>query len=190
MAFREQLRTWAKGPWAYPVAGVIGFLEGSFLIIAVEPLLIPLLLARARTVWLLAAMPVIGNVLAALLMYALGAWLAEPVIEPFVAMINGQEDYAEALRRLRENGFWALFLVGVTPFPFQLGTAAAGAAGYSLPMFILAVAVSRGLRYYVFAALVRVAGARAEKLIDKYQMEIFIGGMVVFLALTVLLFVL
>ena len=190
MALREQVKRLAHGPWAYPIAGVIGFLEGSFIVVAVEPLLIPMMLARGRSIWLLTLCPIVGNVLAALLMYWFGATLAEPVIEPFARMIGAEDDYIQALGDLRENGFWALFLIGITPFPFQLGTAAAGAAGYSLGLFVPAVAVSLGLRYFVLAALVRVIGARVEGWLQKYELELFVGGMIVFLGLGALILLL
>jgi len=183
MTLRDQLKTWSQGPWAYPVAGTIGFLEGSFLIVAVEPLLIPMFASRKRTIWLLALMPAIGNIFAGLLMYALGAFLSGPVIEPLVAWMGAERDYARALEDLKENGFLALFLVGVTPFPFQVGTAAAGAAGYNLAMFVLAVAVSRGLRYLVLAGFVKLLGDRARDWIDRHQLEIFIAGLVLFFAI-------
>ncbi|MEZ6022460.1 MAG: VTT domain-containing protein [Hyphomonadaceae bacterium] len=161
---------------------MIGFLEGSFIVVAVEPLLIPMMLSRGRTLWLLALCPALGNIIAGLLMYWLGATMAEPVIEPLTRMLNAEQDYADALERLREHGFLALFLVGITPFPFQLGAAAAGAAGYPLLPFVAAVALSRGLRYLALAALVRIIGVRIQTWLEKYELEIFIGGTVTFSA--------
>lgn len=183
MALREQLKRWSQGPWAYPVAGTIGFLEGSFLIVAVEPLLIPMFASRKRTIWLLALMPVVGNIFAGLLMYALGAFLNGPVIEPLVSWMGAETDYENALQNLKDNGFVTLLLVGVTPFPFQVGTAAAGAAGYSLALFVLAVALSRGLRYLALAAFVKVLGDRAREWIDRRQLEIFVAGLALFVVI-------
>ncbi len=183
MSLRENFKEWTQGRWAYAGAGIIGFLEGSVLIIAPEPLLIPAMLSHKRTIWLFALLPALGNVAAGLLMYALGAYLAEPVIEPFVEWMGATEDYAGAINNLNDNGFLALFLVGVTPFPFQVGTAAAGAAGYNVLLFIAAVLISRSLRYLALAALVRIIGASAREWIEKHQFAIFVGGLVLFAAI-------
>lgn len=190
MSLRENFREWTQGRWAYAGAGIIGFLEGSVLIIAPEPLLIPAMLSHKRTIWLFALLPALGNVVAGLLMYALGAYLAEPVIEPFVEWMGATEDYQQAIDDLKANGFLALFIVGVTPFPFQIGTAAAGAAGYNLGLFILAVAVSRSLRYLFLAGLVRIIGASAREWIEKRHFEIFLLGLVLFAAVAVGMFLL
>ncbi len=185
---RASFKEWTQGRWAYAGAGIIGFLEGSILLIAPEPLLIPAMLSHRRTIWLFALLPALGNVVAGLLMYALGATLAEPVIEPFVQWLGAKQDYDQALNDLSDNGFIALFLVGVTPFPFQVGTAAAGAAGYNLGLFVLAVALSRSLRYLVLAALVRIAGQAAGDWMEKHQFEIFIGGIALFILIGAAMF--
>lgn len=190
MSLRENFKEWTQGRWAYAGAGIIGFLEGSVLIIAPEPLLIPAMLSHKRTVWLFALLPALGNVVAGLFMYALGAYLAEPVIQPFVEWMGATEDYEQAIKRLNDNGFIALFLVGVTPFPFQVGTAAAGAAGYNIFLFVLAVAVSRGLRYLALAALVRLIGASAREWIEDHQFAIFIGGLILFVIIGAAMFLL
>jgi uncharacterized membrane protein YdjX (TVP38/TMEM64 family) len=93
-----------------------------------------------------------------------------------------ENDYSLASLRLRENAFVALFLVGVTPFPFQVGTAAAGAAGVSLPVFIAALTISRGIRYLALAGLVMLIGSRAPGLIERDEKSIFIVGAVLFIA--------
>ncbi|MEZ6030117.1 MAG: VTT domain-containing protein [Hyphomonadaceae bacterium] len=136
--------------------------------------------SRKRTAWLLALPPALGNIVGGLIMYWLGAVLAEPVIDPMIAWMGAQSDYSDALDMLREDGFWALMIVGVTPFPFQVGTAAAGVAGYPLLPFVLAVGLSRSIRYLALVALVRVVGAQAREWIERRQLEIFGGGIVLF----------
>jgi len=184
---REKLRSLTHGPWAYPVAGFLGFAEASFLITPTEPLMIPMMASRGRTVWLLALCPVLGNILAGLLMYWLGATLAEPAIEPLVRWMDAENDYRNGLERLSDHGFLTLFFIGITPFPFQIGTAAAGVAGYPLGMFVLAVGLSRALRYFALAALVRIVGLRAQDWIERHELEIFAVGTLLFGALTIYL---
>ena len=97
-----------------------------------------------------------------------------------ISMFGAQETYDETLQKLREDGFTTLFMIGVTPFPFQVGVAAAGAAGFSVLLFIVAVAASRSIRFLVIATLVMIVGQSAEKLLKKYDVEIFVGGLLLF----------
>ena len=111
-----------------------------------EPVFIPMMVMKRKQAWLVALALLLGNVLGGLLIYWLGALLADDVIQPLISMFDAQQSYDETVRKLKEEGFTTLFMIGVTPFPFQVGVAAAGAAGFSVLLFIIAVAVSRSIR--------------------------------------------
>ena len=180
MGLRERLKSWAQGPWLYPVVWLIGVLEASFVLVPMEPLLIPIMAGRGQRVWLIAAVLVLGNIVAALIMYYLGANFHDAAIAPFMRFIGAEGAYGDMLETLREDGFWALVLVDLTPAPFQVAMAAAGAAAFPFGIFLLAVLLARGTRYFLLAALVLVIGARAQRWIDEHQVEIFVWGMVLF----------
>ncbi|HYD89394.1 MAG TPA: VTT domain-containing protein [Vitreimonas sp.] len=180
MGLRDRLRAWTRGPWVYPTSALIGFLEASFVLVPMEPLLIPVMAGRRRGVWSIAALLVAGNLLAAALLYWLGALLAPATVEPLVAAIGAHEAYASALENIRQRGFLALLLVDLTPIPFQVAMAAAGAAQFAFPLFLVAVVVSRGVRYFALAGLVLLIGRRAERWIDEHQLEIFIWSAIIF----------
>lgn len=187
-SFRSRISSWGKGPYAYPVAALIGFLEGSFVVVPMEPVFLPLMVLKRKKAWLIATFLLLGNVIGGLLMYWLGAILADDVIQPLVSMFDAQQSYDETVKTLREDGFATLFMIGVTPFPFQVGVAAAGAAGFSLPLFIAAVTLSRSIRFFVLAFLVMLIGERANDFLKKYEVELFIGGLVLFAAFAVYIF--
>lgn len=188
MSLRKDFRNWTRGRWAYAYAGALGYLEGTVLIVAPEPLLIPPMLAHKKTIWWFAALPALGNVFAGLTMYMLGAWLNEPVLQPFFEWIGATEQFESSLEDLKQNGFLALILVGLTPIPFQVGTAAAGAAGYNILLFVIAVGLSRSLRYAALAGLVRLLGAAARDWIEDHELEIFAGGLVIFVIIGAAMF--
>ena len=145
-----------------------------------EPLFIPLMALRRKTAFLVAAALLLGNVLGGLFMYWLGAVFAEEAIQPLVSMMDAQEAYQSTLDKIENNGFVTLFMVGITPFPFQAGVAAAGAAGYNLVLFTLAITLSRSIRYAAMALLVTIVGERAETIIRKHELELAIAGLVLF----------
>ncbi|MBL8549378.1 MAG: VTT domain-containing protein [Hyphomonadaceae bacterium] len=185
--FRESLRVWMAGPAVFPTAFALGFLESSIIFTPVEPLMIPVLASRRKEAWLIAACMAVGSVCGGALLYLLGALLSGPVIEPLVAWLNAEDAYARAAEELRTLSFWQLVLATGTPIPFQLEAAAAGAIGYVFAPFLTAIVVARGIRYSVLTILVLLVGARAGRLADKYQLEIFIGGLALFAALAIYL---
>ena len=188
MSFRDRLSSWGEGPWAYPVAVFIGFLEGSFIVVPMEPVFLPLMVLKRKKAWIVALALLLGNVIGGLLMYALGALLADEMIQPLVSMFDAQASYDQTIQDLRENGFTTLFMIGITPFPFQVGTAAAGAAGFSLILFVMAVSLSRAIRFLVLAFLVMIIGQRANDLLRKYEAELMIAGVVLFVGFALYLF--
>lgn len=169
--------------WTGPAASALGFFEGSFVIFPMEPLFIPMMATRHRRAWVVALWLLGGNVLGAVLMYAAGAFFLEPVAEPLFRLLGVEQEYEQASADLEENAFISLFLVGVTPFPFQVGTAAAGAVGVPLAVFLAAVSLSRGIRYMALAVLVMVIGSQARDFIERNERAILLYGVLLFILL-------
>lgn len=162
---------------------VISFLENSVLLFPMEPLFIPVMAARRKQAFFLAGLLTLGCVLGAAATYLAAAWLFDALVEPLMYATHVYGEYQAVQDDIRDNGFWAMFLIGITPVPFQLGTVAAGVAGMPFGEFVLAVALSRGLRYNAEAALVYVIGGKAEAFIEKYEVEIAVGCVLLFVGL-------
>ena len=188
MTLRERISNTARSPWAYPVSVLLGFLEGTFIIVAMEPLFIPLMAVRVKKAWAIVASLLLGNVLGALFMYAAGALIAGSDLVPWLGGGDALATYEEMSRRLEAEGFFALFAIGVTPFPFQIGTAAAGAVDFPIWLFILAISLSRAIRYFGLALIVTLIGARARDWLEKHELEIFVGGLLIFVLFGLIVF--
>ena len=182
---RKRVSEWGRGPWSLPVSVLIGIVENTLVVVPAEPVYMPIMALRRRTAWLVAAALLLGNVLGGLIMYWLGAVFAGDAIQPLVSMLDANATYEQAMEKIRSDGFVTLFMVGITPFPFQVGTAAAGAAGYSLPLFILAVTLSRSIRYFAEAGLVMLVGDKAEAIMKRHELEFMIVGGILFVAFIV-----
>ncbi|MAK60579.1 MAG: hypothetical protein CMK09_06345 [Ponticaulis sp.] len=185
---RQKLSRFLDGPWALPFCALIGFLENTIILFAMEPLFLPAMAARGRKAWQIAAALLVGNVIAAFAMYALGMWAGSAIIEPAFASFNATETYHELIGKLNEDCFWPLFMVGITPIPFQLGAAAAGAAGCSLLVFAAAITISRAIRYFTEAGIIMALGERGEKWIEQHELEIFVLGIGIFIGMAVMFF--
>jgi uncharacterized membrane protein YdjX (TVP38/TMEM64 family) len=60
-----------------------------------------------------------------------------------------------------------ILVKGLTPIPYKIVTIAAGAAGFNFPEFMLASLITRGARFFLLAALLRVFGEPIREFIER-----------------------
>jgi membrane protein YqaA with SNARE-associated domain len=155
--------------WPPVALFLASFAEAMIVPIPIEIVALPLMLARRHQVWLLATVTLAGNLAAALLGYGLGYFLFERFGETLMAVVGNGERLADFQERFETGGFLAIVVITVSPLPFQLATFAAGAAAYPLPLFLLAVTLARGVRYYGLALLVILLGGRLRELWRRWR---------------------
>lgn len=169
--------------------------EASFFPIPPDALLIALCMGAHRR-WVRFAMVCsIGSIIGGVIGYLIG-WgafdLIGRTILNFVASISGS-DPDEMLNTARywfnekelygmKVGAWAVGIAGFTPIPYKVFTIAAGFFQMSFPVFVLASAISRFLRFFVVAGLIGLMferhGERIRGFIDRYFNLLAIGFVV------------
>ncbi|MCB9949056.1 MAG: DedA family protein [Rhodospirillaceae bacterium] len=142
---------------------VASFLETIIVPIAIELILVPFMLANRGKVWLIATVTLVGCLAAAMVGYAVGALLFDTVGQWAIDSWGLGDAYAAYGAQFEDHGFWAIVLVGVTPIPFPIAMLAAGAADYSIPLYLLACILARGVRYYGLALLIVAFGPAVER---------------------------
>ncbi|WP_036179012.1 YqaA family protein [Palleronia rufa] len=167
----RRLYDWTLSLSAHPNAlvalALVAFVESSVFPIPPDVLMIPMILATPRRAWLIAAVATASSVAGGLAGYWIGAGLFEQVGRP-VLEFYGKTDYFDEFRlRYAEWGAWAVLVAGITPFPFKVITILSGAAGLSLPVFLVASILARGLRFFLVAWLLRLFGAPIQEFIEK-----------------------
>lgn len=144
-----------RADWA--LAGV-SFVESSVFPIPPDVLLIPMVLAERRK-WLhFALLCTVTSVLGGLFGYLIGAFLYHQVAEPILQFYGYMAKYEQFRQIFDSWGWWFVFIAGLTPFPYKVITISAGAAALSLPVFLFASIVSRGIRFFVVAGLLYAFG--------------------------------
>ena len=131
----------------------VAFLESSIFPIPPDLLMIPMILARPQKAWEIAALALFASVLGGLAGYWIGASLYESFGRPVLEFYGKDAYFGEFSARYNEWGAWAVLVAGVTPFPYKVITILSGATALSLPVFIAASVVARGLRFFLVAAL-------------------------------------
>jgi len=146
---------------------VVSFVESSFFPIPPDALLVPMVLARPDRAWRLAfvctAASVAGGALGYLIGYALFDVLAEPILRAY----HYQDAFAAFQAKYAEWGLWIILIKGLTPIPYKIVTIASGAARFNFGLFMLASAATRGVRFFVVAALLRRFGEPVRTFIEK-----------------------
>jgi membrane protein YqaA with SNARE-associated domain len=146
---------------------LISFAESSFFPIPPDVVVIPMVLARREQAWRIAAVVTLSSVLGGIAGYFIGAFLYDSV-GAWLMRLYGMTDDVQAFRAwFAQWGVWIVLIKGLTPIPFKLVTIASGFAGMNLPAFIAAAAVTRGLRFFLIAGLLKRFGEPMQAFIEK-----------------------
>lgn len=176
----------AAGRHAERALAVVSFVESSFFPIPPDVLLIPMIIARPERAWRLAFIATLSSVIGGFFGYAIGYFLFEAVGQPILEFYGIVNKYDELRHLFDEWGAWIIIVKGMTPIPYKFLTITSGALHFDLLIFALASVVSRGLRFFLVAALLWKFGPPIRDFIEKrltlvltVGLVILIGGFVV-----------
>lgn len=164
-ALYDRVLKWTTHPKATWFLAVLSFTESVIFPIPPDVMLAPMSMTQPQRAWRLAAITTITSVAGGALGYLLGFWAYEAAVLPTVEALGYEEKLATVSSWFSEYGLWVVFLAGFSPIPYKLFTVTAGVMQMAFIPFILASAVSRGLRFYLVAWLLKTGGpAMADKL--------------------------
>jgi membrane protein YqaA with SNARE-associated domain len=131
----------------------VSFAESSAFPIPPDAMLIPMVLADRSRAWYYAGVATVASVLGGMLGYAIGYFVYE-TLGQWLINLYGLERQFEAYRAAyNEWGLWIILIKGLTPIPYKLVTIASGAAAFNIWVFMAASIVTRGVRFFMVAAL-------------------------------------
>ncbi|MBT6179410.1 MAG: DedA family protein [Deltaproteobacteria bacterium] len=161
---------WSESPYAVPALIVIAFAEASFFPIPPDVLLIAMCLGTTEKSWTFAGICTVASVLGGLAGYAIGVFAWATLADTFYRWVPGftPDAFANIQALYLEWGVVMVFAAGFSPIPFKLFTVASGVVGLPLMPFLGAAALSRGLRFFLVAGLLKRFGEPVKDIIDKY----------------------
>jgi len=160
----------AAGPNALAALLAVSFVESSVFPIPPDILLIPMILARPREAFRLAALCTLASVAGGLLGYAIGYFLFDAIGRPVLEFYHAMDSYDALKAGFGRWGVWIIIIKGMTPIPYKLVTIASGVAHFNLAWFIGASIVSRSLRFFLVALLLWWFGDAARNFIERRLM--------------------
>lgn len=159
---------WAKHKYASTYLALLTFAESVFFPIPPDVMLAPMVLARPKKAWFLASLTTAASVLGGIAGYLLGVFLYEPVVLPFVEMMQYQDKLDAIIEYFNKYGVWVVFLAGFTPIPYKLFTVSAGMLSMAFLPFLVASAVGRGMRFFLVAGILYWGGEEMEHKLRQY----------------------
>ncbi|MDP2737912.1 MAG: YqaA family protein [Pseudorhodobacter sp.] len=159
--------TLAQHPRALWALALVAFVESSVFPIPPDILMIPMIVAAPRRAFLIATVATVASVLGGVLGYVIGFYLYDSVGLPILEFYGKTGQFETFRTGYNQWGAWAVLIAGVTPFPYKVITILSGATGLSLPVFMVASVVARGLRFFVVAALLWQFGAPIRDFIER-----------------------
>lgn len=159
---------WAATPHSVAALFLLAFAESSFFPIPPDVLLIALVLGSTHRWLLFAAVCTLGSVLGGVAGYGIGMFLMDTLGVKVIDFYHAQQYYDKVALWYKLYDFWIVFGAAFTPIPYKVFTIASGAFHVNIAGFVLASAVGRGARFFLVAALLRLAGEPMRRFIDKY----------------------
>lgn len=168
----------------------VAFAEASFFPIPPDPLLVAMGLARPRRVWLYALICTIASVAGGALGYLIGWALFDRLAQPIIHFYHMEHAFQTFQAKFAKYGLYVILIKGLTPIPYKIVTIAAGAAKFDFWTFMVASLITRGGRFFLVAAIMRLFGEAARRFIEKRLMLVtslialgVIGGFIILIYL-------
>lgn len=159
---------WAETPYGTPALFILAFTESSFFPVPPDVLLIALCLSIPTRSFYYALICSIGSVLGGAFGYLVGITFMDTIGMKILAFYGFSEQYAYVQELYMKYDAWAVGIAGFTPIPYKVFTISAGAFKISFPVFIIASAISRSLRFFIVAGLIYIFGKPIKVFIDRY----------------------
>jgi membrane protein YqaA with SNARE-associated domain len=183
----EMVLIWSKHRLAPVYLSILSFAESVFFPIPPDVMLAPMALSKPEKAWRFAFYTSVASVLGGMVGYLLGSLLFEPVVQPLLVSFGYEDKFATIGEWFKEWGIWVVFLAGFSPIPYKLFTITAGVMQMAFLPFVIVSAISRSLRFYLVAGLMKWGGKPMEEKLRLYVDRI--GWGVVILAVLVFVIV-
>lgn len=185
---KSKMMNAARSPNAERALFVVSFAESSFFPLPPDLMLGPMAAAEPKKWLRYAIVCTIASVLGGLLGYAIGMFLMDQVGRYILDFFGYSGDREMELRAFYDQyGAWFIFFKGLTPIPYKLVTIISGALHFSIPIFIAASVVTRGLRFALVAWIFQKFGPQIAPVMEKRMGLVLVVVAVVIVAMVLAL---
>jgi membrane protein YqaA with SNARE-associated domain len=185
---KSKMMNAARSPNAERALFVVSFAESSFFPLPPDLMLGPMAAAEPKKWLRYAVVCTIASVLGGLLGYAIGMFLMDQIGRYILDFFGYSGEREQELRAFYDQyGAWFIFFKGLTPIPYKLVTIISGALHFSIPIFIAASVITRGLRFALVAWIFQKFGPQIAPVMEKRMGLVLIVVAVVIVAMVLAL---
>lgn len=146
---------------------IVSFCESSFFPIPPDVVLVPVVLQHRERAYRIALICTLASVLGGIVGYGIGYFLYNSVGR-WLIELYGMGDRMAAFQEWYARWGAAIILAkGLTPIPFKLVTIASGLAKFNFAIFVVTAFITRALRFFVIAFLLKRYGAPVQAFIER-----------------------
>ena len=171
----DWMLSWGESRWGALALFLFAMAESSFFPVPPDVLLIALCIGATAKSFRFGAICLAGSIVGAIIGYFIGFFLWQNTAGEYTALAQFFFDHVFSVESFQSVGalyekynFWIVFTAGFTPLPYKLFTITGGLFHINFVMFLVASIISRGLRFFLIAALIWKFGAPIKQFIDKY----------------------
>ncbi len=172
-----------QAPWI--LAGT-SFLESSISPIPPDPLMIPMILSQPKKAWFFAFLTSVSSAFGAMVGYGIGLLLFDTIGLWIIHTYGLETAFARLQQLFNDWGFWIIVFKAFTPIPFKVVTIASGVAGLNFLVFVIASFLSRSVRFFLVATLLRYYGDTIRVTLERHItllsflfLALLVGGFVI-----------
>ena len=155
----QTVEAWAWHRHAEKYLCALAFTESIFFPVPTDVILAPMCVFRPDRAMYLAFVATALSVLGGVAGYYAGSF-AFHYFEDAAQSSGWWNHYQEARNWFENWGGWAIFLAAFTPVPYKVFAITAGVMSQSLPIFIVASCLGRGMRFFALAIFGRYLGPK------------------------------
>lgn len=157
---------------------IVSFTEAIFFPIPPDLLLLPMGMASRKRVFRLAGICLVFSLVGGVIGYGIGYYFMETIGSSIIRFYGLEEQYTKIQVWYDTYSAWAVSIAGLTPIPYKLCTLTAGAFKVNWLVFIIASAISRGIRFFVIATLIYYFGETARTFLEKRFNLVVTGSLI------------
>lgn len=155
----------ANHPHAVAYLALISFIEASFFPIPPYVMLAPMALAKPTRANYYAGVATLASVMGGIFGYLLGFLIFKPLVLPLLEYFGYVHMYQSIIDTFNVYGFLTLLILGFTPIPYKLVAICAGFLAIPIHIFILTSIISRGLKFFVLAIIMKFGGGNIDRFV-------------------------
>jgi len=156
----DKVLSWSQHRRAPAILAGLSFSESVIFPIPPDVMLAPMAMTQPQRAWQFAWITTVASVLGGITGYWLGYFLFDPVVIPLVEWAG----YEDKLVRVTDwfHAYWLLiiFIAGFSPLPYKLFTVTGGMLSVAFVPFVMGSVISRGLRFFLVAWLLKTGGPK------------------------------